>query len=175
MKKDKLTWIGVYIAALAAILFLTMSCNKYKIKRSGNIDTIYINDTVSIESDTLITKYVIEFLDDYTKHTSSKDNIEYHSNKFLGIYLDYLPPGKYGLTLYRQPELKNYSLITPLIKNNQNKLRLVVFHELGHIYLQNINHCHDKCDEIFSAYLNNDNFYNEWNKQKKIFFNREQH
>lgn len=103
MKKDKLTWIGVYIVALAAILFLTMSCNKYNVKRNGNIDTIYINDSISIESDTLITKYVIEFLDDYTRHASSKDNIEYHSNKFLGIYLDYLSPGKYGLTyLYKK-------------------------------------------------------------------------
>lgn len=160
------------------VMVLGVSCKSqdYKVRFIGsNRHKITLNDSISIEADLELSKYVTEFIDDYLEHGYSKEELNYFSKDLMGVYIDHLEYGKYGTTFYQQPYGKDYIIISPIIRGNTKKLRLVVYHELGHIYLDNIEHCHKKCNQIFSAILGYDNFYNDWENQKKIFFNRKQH
>lgn len=163
------------LIAFGTMLILAYNCSSIKLYnevRHETMDrTIMEFKDGSFEVDNKLVPYVKEFIEEAEKN--GRDMSEF-SITYLGIYYDILPYGYYGVTYNQQPEGLNYSIINSMLKEFPNKTRTLVFHEMSHA-LGYTGHCHDKCDQIMSAKLNESNFYNDWKKQKKILFNNKKH
>lgn len=137
---------------------------------------LVFNDTISFTTDKKLLPYVEGFIADYISNGYTQKDLLYHADTYLGIYIDHTPKGKYGVTFMNiRKEGNDFTIITPSIVESPNKLRVLVYHEMGHKFLTDRSHCHEHCDQIFSAYLRIGNFYNDWEKQKKILFKRLEH
>lgn len=148
------------------LIFVNENKGTYFEKKIGETRTELIFETSSIEVDNILLPYVREFMDEAKKYNINIDKISRH---YMGIYSDYPPDKAIGIAFKKEYGTDAYSLISPLLETFINKLRVIVFHELAHYYL-NGKHCHRFCTEIMSATLNRNSIYNNWEKQKKALF-----
>ena len=73
-----------------------------------------------------------------------------------------------GVTSLNFPE-NTYSLIDCENIKSNNRLRIVVFHEMAHKYVT-WGHCHTLCNQIMTSTINNKAIYGDWEKQKEVLF-----
>lgn len=164
-KKNIILFIVIII--LVFVLFIIKGLNSnYTINEIYETRSKIVFKTSSIEVDNILLPYVKEFLDDAIRYNINIDSL---SRDFMGIYYDYTPYKLVGIVFKKTPTRASYSLVSPLLETFINKLRIIVFHELSHYYL-NRKHCHRFCSEIMSNIANASSIYNNFEEQKKVMF-----
>jgi predicted Zn-dependent protease len=165
---------SITVIILATILLLFLSSHgkklKYKLVKVNSKQTQIKFKTATIEVDNELLEYTIEFIEEAYKHDI---NVEMVSRSYMGIYCDETPFGMVGITDLNFPHY-SYSLINCENIQSNNRLRAVIFHELGHKYVT-WGHCHAYCDQIMSSVMNDRMVYGDWSKQKEIFFKNIKH
>lgn len=170
-KKDILIiLITLFILGLIlwGIIILSPNIKPYRITKVAETRSEIVFKTSTIEVDNILLPYVIEFIDEAFEYDI---DIEQLSKIFTGVYYDETPRGLIGI-FYRGQN--PYCLISPLLETTINKLRITVFHELSHYYL-NRKHCHTYCKQIMSEIFNVYAVYNNWDEQKRILFEHKPH
>ena len=156
---------------LIMIILLTLlvtSCSSTKLYTKipiGKNRTIIQFKYNSMEVDNRLLYYTEEFV---REALSAGLNVDSLSHNFLGIYADNAPMGSWGITV-RNLDNTYFSVIDHTV-NTDNKLRVVIFHELSHYYLNKLGHCHNECEHIMSSTSGVENFYRNWEKQKEDLF-----
>lgn len=149
---------------------LLISCSNYRIVKLNEKQTAIKFKTATIEVDNELLEYAIEFVEEAQRYGIEVEKI---SRSYLGIYCDETPFGMVGVTNLNFPYY-SYSLINCEDIKSNNRLRTVVFHELGHKYVT-WGHCHALCDQIMSSTVNDRMIYGDWGEQKEVFFKNLKH
>lgn len=155
---------------LLLLSLLSISCSNYRLIKLNENQTAIKFKTSTIEVDNELLEYVIEFVDEAQEHGIQVEDI---SRTYLGIYCDEIPLGMVGVTNFNFP-YNSYSMIDCENIKSNNKLRIAVFHEMGHKYIT-WGHCHTFCDQIMTSMLNDKGVYNDWEHQKEVLFNNLEH
>jgi len=145
------------------------SCTLYTKEKVGEAQTKIHFKNNSIEVDNPLLFWTEEFLKEASNHV----DVDSISKNYVGIYVGTPSLGDLGTTYFRE-DGSIYSVISP-INNTNNRLRIIVYHELAHAYLGSPGHCHELCGEIMSAGIGNTVWYRDWEAQKEVLFNKTKH
>lgn len=137
----------------------------YKEADGPNRTIIHFSDS-KIEVDNALLHYTESYIN--TAISNGMDMNELSKN-FLGIYIELIPVDHWGATMTNEDG--TYFVLINTTVTTENKLRLVIFHELSHYYITPRTHCHAICGDIMSAEAGYNNFYKDWEAQKAILFN----
>lgn len=166
----KINKIKIIIALLGLTLLSCSDKLRYKVNSISDTRSQIEFKTSTIQVDNILLPYVEEFIVEADKYDIDVETISQH---YLGVFCDETPMGTVGVTIMDYPN-DDYTLIDYENNKASNKLRLIVFHEMGHKYVA-IGHCHILCDQIMTATLNNRVVYCDWENKKKMFFTNAEH
>lgn len=157
----------ILLLITSLLILNVVSCNK--IEKELDISEVKFGNNI-VEVDNRVLPYVEEFKKECEKWDIDVDD---HMKGYIGIYVDEEMIGKYGKTIGSLVTNFGFSLINKDILDNRNKVRVIVFHELGHRL--GFEHCHKKCSAIMSSIGGMSSFYNVWEAQKVQMFGRVPH
>tara|TARA_R110000772_G_scaffold103463_1_gene204436 strand:- start:51 stop:572 length:522 start_codon:yes stop_codon:yes gene_type:complete len=172
MKTIYLVIAGVLILIamhlLSSYAFKKYELPYYKETVGPNRTIIHFTDS-SLEVDNALLYYTESYI---KSAIDAGIDVPELSKNLLGLYIELIPVNRWGVTM-KNSQGQYFILISTAV-TTENKLRLVIFHELTHYYLlPNGEHCHEVCGDIMSGEAGFNNFYRNWEQQKAILFNAE--
>lgn len=161
-----------FIAIIIGLILgttIVMVRPEYRVEEVTEYRSKLVFKNSSFEADKVLVPIVREFIDEAFDNSINVDSI---GNTFMGIYIDYPPTGYAGYNYENMKYNSDLILISPTIRA-YNHLREIIYHELGHKFLQR-KHCHYKCKQIMSL-ADFGFYYHNWDKKKEVFWNNTQH